>query len=272
MATRSTLHTAYVFNGPNLNLLGQREPAVYGTETLGHVEQQCAALAAEFGWHLDFRQTNHEGELVDWLQEAGRAQAAGRSVGAVLNAGALTHTSIGIADAVAGSDLRVIEVHISNVHARESFRHHSYVSAVAAGIIVGIGVAGYPLALRALRVLGGAGAAGEPPELSGIPRVRPCAEITCCRLRGPSRPVHLRRPRPGRAPILSARSTSVVWQSWASTACPGVRPCSHRCLRPRIRTPPRRCSARRAGRSSTTRRAAGGSREPASVWLRPACC
>ncbi len=145
--------TVSVLNGPNLNLLGVREPEVYGTVTLADVEARCAAVAAEFGWTVDFRQTNHEGELVDWLQEAGRAQADGSGVGAVLNAGALTHTSVALPDAIVGSALRVIEVHVSNVYRREAFRHHSYVSPVAAGIIVGVGVAGYPLALRALHAL-----------------------------------------------------------------------------------------------------------------------
>jgi 3-dehydroquinate dehydratase-2 len=145
----------WVLNGPNLNLLGVREPETYGRSTLADVEESCRAVAEELGWDVDFRQTNHEGELVDWIQQAGVAQRAGDLVGVVLNAGALTHTSIGLADAIAGGGVRVIEVHISNVHARESFRHHSYVSAHAAGIIVGLGVAGYPLAIRALAALDG---------------------------------------------------------------------------------------------------------------------
>jgi 3-dehydroquinate dehydratase II len=140
----------WVLNGPNLNLLGVREPETYGTATLADVEQSCRAVAGELGWDLEFRQTNSEGELVGWVQEAGTAQRAGELAGVVLNAGAYTHTSIALADAIAGGGVRVIEVHISNVHARESFRHHSYVSAHAAGIIVGLGVAGYPLAIRAL--------------------------------------------------------------------------------------------------------------------------
>jgi 3-dehydroquinate dehydratase II len=145
--------SAYVFNGPNLNLLGMREPLIYGKATLADVEHSCREVADELGWSLEFRQTNREGELVDWIQEAGEAQSAGEAVGVVLNAAAYTHTSIALHDAIAGSGARVIEVHISNVHRREPFRHLSYVSPVAAGIIVGLGVAGYPLALRALATL-----------------------------------------------------------------------------------------------------------------------
>jgi 3-dehydroquinate dehydratase-2 len=142
--------SAYVLNGPNLNLLGKREPEIYGKTTLADVERSCLEVAKELGWDLEFRQTNREGELVDWIQEAGQAQAAGDAVGVVLNAAAYTHTSVALHDAIAGSGARVIELHISNVHRRESFRHLSYVSPVAAGIIVGLGVSGYPLALRAL--------------------------------------------------------------------------------------------------------------------------
>jgi 3-dehydroquinate dehydratase-2 len=140
----------WVLNGPNLNLLGVREPETYGTATLADVEKSCRQAADGLGWDLDFRQTNSEGELVDWVQQAGAAQRAGELVGVVLNAGAYTHTSIALADAITGGGVRVIEVHISNVHAREPFRRHSYVSAHAAGIIVGLGVAGYPLAIQAL--------------------------------------------------------------------------------------------------------------------------
>ena len=142
--------TVYVLNGPNLNLLGLREPEIYGKATLADVEQSCLEVANELGWDLAFRQTNREGELVDWVQEAGWAQSAGDAVGAVLNAAGYTHTSVALYDAIAGSGARVIELHISNVFSREQFRHHSYVSPSAAGIIVGLGVAGYPLALRAL--------------------------------------------------------------------------------------------------------------------------
>ena len=144
---------AYVLNGPNLNLLGIREPEIYGIATLADVERSCQEVAAELGWALEFRQTSREGELVDWIQEAGEAQSAGEAVGVVLNAAAYTHTSVALHDAISGSGTRVIEVHISNVHRREPFRQVSYVSPVAAGIIVGLGVAGYPLALRALATL-----------------------------------------------------------------------------------------------------------------------
>ena len=145
--------TVYVLNGPNLNLLGLREPEIYGKATLADVEQSCLEVANELGWDLAFRQTNREGELVDWVQEVGWAQSAGDAVGAVLNAAGYTHTSVALHDAIAGSGTRVVELHISNVFSREQFRHLSYVSPVAAGIIVGLGVAGYPLALRALAAL-----------------------------------------------------------------------------------------------------------------------
>jgi 3-dehydroquinate dehydratase-2 len=139
----------WVLNGPNLNLLGIREPETYGSATLADVEKLCRQVADELGWGLDFRQTNHEGELVEAIQQAGARQREGELAGVVLNAGAYTHTSIALADAIAGSGVRVIEVHISNVYAR----HHSYVSAHAAGIIAGLGVAGYPLAIRGLAEL-----------------------------------------------------------------------------------------------------------------------
>ena len=149
----SPRRTAYVLNGPNLNLLGLREPEIYGAATLADVESSCWGVASELSWSLDFRQTNREGELVEWIQEAGAAQAAGDGVGVVLNAASDTHTSIALHDAIIGSGARVIEVHISNVYSREAFRHHSYVSPVAAGVIVGFGVLGYSLALRALASL-----------------------------------------------------------------------------------------------------------------------
>ncbi|HEX7212035.1 MAG TPA: type II 3-dehydroquinate dehydratase [Propionibacteriaceae bacterium] len=149
----SPRRTAYIFNGPNLNLLGLREPEIYGTATLADVESSCTRVASELGWNLDFRQTNREGELVDWIQEAGAAQAGGNAVGVVLNAAGYSHTSIALYDAIIGSGARVVEVHISNVYSREAFRQHSYVSPVAAGVIVGFGVLGYSLALRALASL-----------------------------------------------------------------------------------------------------------------------
>lgn len=135
----------HVLNGPNLNLLGRREPSIYGAATLADIEAELAVLAKGAGVTLTFRQTNSEGELVTQLQDAGLSGAD-----VILNAGAYTHTSVAIRDAIKGSGARVIEVHISNVHAREEFRHHSYISAVAAGIIVGFGTAGYRLAFQAL--------------------------------------------------------------------------------------------------------------------------
>jgi 3-dehydroquinate dehydratase II len=144
------MERALVINGPNLNLLGAREPALYGSSGLADVEALCRRTAEELGLEVELRQSNHEGELVDWLQEAGRAEQAGELIGVVLNPGAYGHTSIALHDAILGTGLTVVEVHISNVHAREEFRHHSYVSSVAAGVIVGLGVQGYPLAVRAL--------------------------------------------------------------------------------------------------------------------------
>jgi 3-dehydroquinate dehydratase-2 len=143
--------TVFVLNGPNLNLLGTREPAIYGSATLADVEKLCRAAAAPLGLEVDFRQSNHEGDLVDWIQEAGRGVADGTVVGAVLNPGAYTHTSVALHDVIAGTGVPVIECHVSNVHAREAFRHHSYVSPVARGIVVGFGIAGYALAIEGLR-------------------------------------------------------------------------------------------------------------------------
>lgn len=139
-----------VLNGPNLNLLGQREPGVYGTHTLPDVEQLCGSFCAQHGLALDFRQSNHEGVLIDWLHEAGAAQARGELAGVVFNAGAYTHTSVALHDAIKGAQVKVIELHISNVHAREPFRHHSYLSPAVQGVIAGFGVHGYLLAIRAL--------------------------------------------------------------------------------------------------------------------------
>ena len=144
------MQTALVLNGPNLNLLGTREPAVYGAQTLADVEALCRDACAAHGFALDFRQSNHEGVLVDWIHEAGRAHAAGTLAGVVFNAGAYTHTSIALHDAIKGTGVPVIEMHISNVHAREPFRHHSYIAPVARGVLAGFGVAGYALAIGAL--------------------------------------------------------------------------------------------------------------------------
>jgi 3-dehydroquinate dehydratase-2 len=142
--------TVFVLNGPNLNLLGTREPGVYGAQTLGDVEALCRDAAAAHGWSVDFRQSNHEGALVDWIHEAARGHAAGEVTGVVLNAGAYTHTSVALHDAMKGVAVPVVEVHISNVHAREPFRQHSYLSPAAAGIVVGFGANGYVLAIEGL--------------------------------------------------------------------------------------------------------------------------
>ena len=139
-----------VLNGPNLNLLGTRKPEVYGTTTLADVETLCRHEAEKLGLEVQFRQSNHEGQIIDWIPEEGPAVKAGRSIGAVYNPGAHTHTSVAIRDAIEGVELPVVECHISNVHAREEFRHHSFVSPVAAGIVVGCGVYGYVLALKGL--------------------------------------------------------------------------------------------------------------------------
>ncbi|MBK1612773.1 type II 3-dehydroquinate dehydratase [Rubrivivax gelatinosus] len=139
-----------VLNGPNLNLLGQREPAVYGSTTLADLEQLCRDAGARLGVEVECRQSNHEGVLIDALHEAGRAVKAGTLLGVVFNPAAYSHSSVALFDAIKGAEVPVIEVHISNVHAREAFRHHSYVSAAAAGIVVGFGVDGYRLAIEGL--------------------------------------------------------------------------------------------------------------------------
>ncbi|WP_298830497.1 type II 3-dehydroquinate dehydratase [uncultured Piscinibacter sp.] len=139
-----------VLNGPNLNLLGTREPATYGSTTLADVERLCTERGRELGFAVDCRQSNHEGALIDAIHEAGRGFLAGTVAGVVFNAGAYTHSSVALHDAVRAVEVPVIEVHISNVHARESFRHHSWLSPVAAGIIVGFGVDGYVMAIEAL--------------------------------------------------------------------------------------------------------------------------
>ncbi|MBO9677981.1 MAG: type II 3-dehydroquinate dehydratase [Acidovorax sp.] len=144
------MKTVFVLNGPNLNLLGTREPAVYGAQTLADVDLLCQQACARHGFALQFRQSNHEGQLVDWIHEAGRQHAAGGLAGVVLNAGAYTHTSVALLDAIKGTGVPLIELHISNVHARESFRHHSYISPVARAVMCGFGVAGYGLAIDAL--------------------------------------------------------------------------------------------------------------------------
>lgn len=144
------MKTILILNGPNLNLLGSREPAVYGATTLADVETMCREAGARLGFAIDCRQSNHEGVLLDAIHEAGRAYAAGTHAGVILNAGAYTHTSVALHDAIKGTAVPVIELHISNVHAREAFRHHSWISPAAAGIIVGFGVDGYVLAIEAI--------------------------------------------------------------------------------------------------------------------------
>jgi 3-dehydroquinate dehydratase-2 len=144
------MKTVFVLNGPNLNLLGTREPQVYGAQTLADVQALCERACAANGFALEFRQSNHEGELVDWLHEAGQLQAKGQLAGVILNAGAYTHTSVALLDAIKGTGVTLIELHISNVHAREAFRHHSYISPVAKAVMAGFGVNGYALAIAGL--------------------------------------------------------------------------------------------------------------------------
>jgi 3-dehydroquinate dehydratase II len=140
-----------VLNGPNLNLLGTREPEKYGHSTLDDVEALCAETAEELGLAIDFRQTNGEGELITWVQEC-----RGRAAGIIINPAGYTTTSIGLMDALFAVALPVIEVHITNIHRREEFRHHSFVSKAATGVIAGLGVEGYALALQAMARLVGA--------------------------------------------------------------------------------------------------------------------
>lgn len=138
----------YILNGPNLNLLGLRQPDIYGRETLDDVAEACGAVAEELGLTIRFLQSNHEGQLVDWIHEA-REKASG----IIINPAAYTHTSVAILDALNAFEAPVLEVHISNVHKRESFRHHSYVSLRAEGVIAGFGTEGYQLALRRMKTL-----------------------------------------------------------------------------------------------------------------------
>jgi 3-dehydroquinate dehydratase-2 len=141
--------TIYVLNGPNLNLLGTREPQIYGRATLKDVEALCRKTAAAHKLAVEFRQSNHEGAIVDWIHEAG----AGKSAGIVINPAGLTHTSVSVHDAIKAVAVPVIEVHITNIHAREPWRHHSYVSLVAKAVICGFGIEGYALAIDGLAAL-----------------------------------------------------------------------------------------------------------------------
>jgi len=143
--------TVYVLNGPNLNLLGTREPETYGRASLAEVEKLVRARAKDLGWVVEFRQSNHEGELVGWIQEA----AANRAVGVVINPAGYTTTSVAILDAILAVKIPVVEIHITNIHARESFRHDSYISKGAKAVVCGFGIAGYGLALDGLAAMTG---------------------------------------------------------------------------------------------------------------------
>ena len=137
-----------IFNGPNLNLLGQRQPEIYGHESLQDVENSCKAIAESLGLQIDFRQSNYEGKLVDWIQEA-----RDRSAGIIINPAAYSHTSVALLDALNMFEGPVMEVHISNIHKREAFRHHSYISQRADAVIAGCGIDGYVFALQRIHTL-----------------------------------------------------------------------------------------------------------------------
>jgi 3-dehydroquinate dehydratase II len=145
---QSGLPLVAVLNGPNMNMLGLRQPHIYGRATLDDVEALCAETAEQLGLAIDFRQTNSEGELVSWVQEC-----RSRSAGIVINPAGLTTTSIALMDALLASELPVVEVHLTNIHRREEFRQHSYVSKAAVGVICGLGIGGYALALTAMAEL-----------------------------------------------------------------------------------------------------------------------
>jgi 3-dehydroquinate dehydratase-2 len=150
---KMTAKIIYVLNGPNLNLLGTREPQIYGRSTLKDVEKLCRKAASAHGLAIEFRQSNHEGVIVDWIHEA----AAKKAIGVVLNPAGFTHTSVAIHDAVKAVTVPVIETHISNIHAREPWRHHSYVSFAAKAVICGFGIHGYALAIDGLAAMSGKG-------------------------------------------------------------------------------------------------------------------
>jgi len=137
--------TVLILNGPNLNLLGDREPQIYGHETLADIEAAARRHGGTLGLDVDFRQSNHEGQLIDWIHEV-----RGRASGLIVNAGGLTHTSVALLDALTAADMPVIEVHLSNIHRRDAFRRHSYVAQAATGSICGLGSHGYVLALDAM--------------------------------------------------------------------------------------------------------------------------
>ena len=144
-AVTSPLPLVSVLNGPNMNMLGLRQPEIYGAATLDDVEQLCAETAESLGLAIDFRQTNGEGELISWVQSC-----RGHAQGIVINPAGYTSTSIALMDALLATELPVIEVHVTNIHRREEFRHHSYVSRAAVGVIAGLGIRGYALALTAM--------------------------------------------------------------------------------------------------------------------------
>jgi 3-dehydroquinate dehydratase-2 len=143
--TRHMSKTISILNGPNLNLLGEREPEIYGTTTLADIEKMCADAAEKVGFSIDFRQSNHEGDLIDWVQEAGENADA-----IIINAAGYTHTSIALHDALKSVKIPVIEVHLSDPKKREAFRHHSFIESVATKSICGLGAKGYILAIEAL--------------------------------------------------------------------------------------------------------------------------
>lgn len=149
----------FILNGPNLNLLGQRQPEIYGRETLTDIERECRRVAERFGFEVEFRQSNAEHEIIGWIHEA-----RGYAVGIVINPAAFTHTSVAILDALSAFEGPVVEVHLSNIHKREAFRHHSYVSGVASAVIAGCGPQGYVFAVERLARLLEAGSGG-----SGLP-------------------------------------------------------------------------------------------------------
>jgi 3-dehydroquinate dehydratase-2 len=140
--------TIFVLNGPNLNLLGKRQPDIYGSETLADVEADCRRVAGEIGLAVEFRQTNAESELIEWIH-----QARDKAAGIVINPAALTHTSVAVRDALAACECPILEVHISNIHRREEFRHHSFVSGVVTGVVCGFGTQGYGFALQRIAQL-----------------------------------------------------------------------------------------------------------------------
>jgi 3-dehydroquinate dehydratase-2 len=153
----------FVLNGPNLNLLGEREPDIYGSQTLSDIENSLQELARDLGGTIDFRQSNHEGELIDWLHEARHGAAA-----VIINAGGYTHTSVSLRDAVAALRIPVIEVHLTNIYARESFRRRNFLSEVVEGTIAGLGAQGYSLALRAALSLAGSSTDGDLKSVRSV--------------------------------------------------------------------------------------------------------